>query len=1012
MVTLLIAWPVAAQEQRGTIEGVVRDASGGVLPGVTVEARAANGAVLTTTSDETGTYRFPSVAPGDYVVTATLDNFAPGNQDAVRVGLGQVKKVDFSLSPKGVTESIRVVAESPLVDVRQSARQTNIRAEQVELMPKGRDFSTLVTQAPGANNEAKLGGISIDGASAGENRWIIDGIETTDLQDGTQGKTVIADFVEEVQVKSSGYTAEFGGATGGVINVITKSGTNDWRGNALFNWQGDNLRAGNTQTLRTNPDNADVAEFVTYPKDQNNRIEPGFAIGGPIARNRAWFFGAYQPAFTTTERVVNPTTAQNASAGTFNEDQKQQVQYISSNVTSQFSDSLRGRMAYNNSWGKTEGLLPAQNGTEVTLGQDIYGKNSKFPNWSLSGNLDWVASPKLFFGVRGGYYMSDVHDSNVLSADQVWFSTGNSRCTGAPGSTTCRFPEIPASLQQSSLFLSPPDIVATTKDQQTRAYFQADGTVYASAGGEHQLKFGLQADRVGNDVDTGEAGQRVRLRWNTSIGGQRGTYGYYSVRSNGVDPQRGFITVGKINTTNVGLFIQDAWTINNRLTINAGLRTERERVPTYQTGADIPEFGVKFDFGDKLAPRVGFAYDLKGDGRSKVFGSWGIFYDIFKLELPRGSFGGDRWLEYYYQLDTYDWMNIANSPNCPPACVGVPIAGSILGTDAAGGPIDFRHVSLDSDHIDPDLKPMKQQEATVGFEHQLNDVVALSVRYVHKQIDRAIEDIQTARVDATGSEIYIIGNPGEGLATDAFQDPFVAIPKAVRDYDSVEFAAEKRFANNWFLRGSYMWSRLYGNYSGLSQSDENGRTSPNVGRLWDYPIMMFQDGGIPALGPLATDRPHQLKAQFIYQFTFGTSIGLNQFVASGVPVTREVGTFGANDFPVTYLGRMSDGRTPTFSQTDMLVQHSFRVGGGRQLQFSLNILNLFNQDTATGKFVTEDRSTGPTPDQALFYAGQENIADLVAASRAANPQFADPRFLMDNAFQAPLQARFGVKFIF
>ena len=85
-------------------------------------------------------------------------------------------------------------------------------------------------------------------------------------------------------------------------------------------------------------------------------------------------------------------------------------------------------------------------------------------------------------------------------------------------------------------------------------------------------------------------------------------------------------------------------------------------------------------------------------------------------------------------------------------------------------------------------------------------------------------------------------------------------PKPVRDYDSVEFAAEKRFADNWYLRTSYLWSRLYGNYSGLSQSDENGRTSPNVGRLWDYPIMMFQDGGIAALGRLATDRPHQFKA--------------------------------------------------------------------------------------------------------------------------------------------------------
>ena len=244
-------------------------------------------------------------------------------------------------------------------------------------------------------------------------------------------------------------------------------------------------------------------------------------------------------------------------------------------------------------------------------------------------------------------------------------------------------------------------------------------------------------------------------------------------------------------------------------------------------------------------------------------------------------------------------------------------------------------------------------------------------------------------------------------------NPNVAIPGPVRDYDSLEFAAEKRFANNWYLRGSYTWSRLYGNYSGLSQSDENGRTSPNVGRLWDYPLMMFQDGGDPALGPLATDRPHQLKANFIYQFNFGTSIGVNQFIGSGLPVSREIGTFGTNNLPVNYLGRMSDGRTPTFSQTDLLVQQTFRIGGSRQFQVSLNVLNLFNQDVAISRFSTEHRVNGVTPDQELFYTGQQTLESLIAARVAADPTgFRDPRFLMDNAFQIPLQARFGVKFIF
>src|SRR5512134_766691 len=133
LAVLLFAWPAAAQEQRGTIEGVVRDTSGAVLPGATVEAKGPTGAVLTTQTDGSGLFRFPSVAPGNYSVTINLQGFAPKTTDNVIVGLGQIKKVDFAMSLAGVTESVQVTAESPLVDVKQSARQTNIRSEQVDL---------------------------------------------------------------------------------------------------------------------------------------------------------------------------------------------------------------------------------------------------------------------------------------------------------------------------------------------------------------------------------------------------------------------------------------------------------------------------------------------------------------------------------------------------------------------------------------------------------------------------------------------------------------------------------------------------------------------------------------------------------------------------------------------------------------------------------------------------------------------------------------------------------------
>ncbi len=978
LIIAALAVPAFAQEQRGAIEGIVRDASGAVLPGATVEAQSNVGPVASTITDSVGSFRFPALPPGNYKVTANLQGFVSREVVDVRVALGQIKKVDFSLPLSGVTETVQVTAVTPIIDVRQSARQTNIRAEQVELLPHGRDFTTMVTQAPGANQESKLGGISIDGASAGENRFIIDGMETTNLQTGLSGTNLIADFVEEVQVKSSGFSAEFGGALGGVISAVTKSGTNNFSGMALYNFQGSATEGSRRPTLRQNLTNSDIAEYITYPDATETRNEPGFALGGPIKRDRMWFFGAYLPAMTSTDRTVNNNTV----------NQTDRSQNITANITGQASNNVRLRASYNSSSRKLNGLLPALNGTDPA--GTNYSKSSEFPNFTTSANMDWVASSKFLVSVKGGYRSTDQHDSNVTEQPRyVWTTT-----------TNVGLLDVPVSLQRGTNFTSIPTNAKVTQDQQTRAYLQADATVYARAGGEHQVKFGAQLDRYGNNVISGESRNLVTIRWNTGLATgvpvTRGTYGYYEVRSNGVNPKQGRITEGDVSSTMIGLFVQDAWTINNKLTINLGLRTERERVPTYAVAADIPDFGLEFPFGEKLAPRAGFAYDIKGDGSWKLGGSWGVFYDIFKLELPRGSFGGDKWLSYYYTLDTYDWPTLVDGANCPPACSGTLIRG----------PIDFRHPSFGDDSIDPDLKPMRLQEATISLDHQLNDVMAVGTRYVHKQVDRAIED--TGYLLPDGSEGYVIANPGEGLTALAFTNPNVPLPKAVRDYDAVECNFDKRMSNNWYLRASYTWSRLYGNYSGLTQSDENGRTSPNVGRLFDYPAMMFQDGGTPALGPLATDRPNQFKAQFIYQFPFGSSVGANQYVASGLPVSREVGILPTSNYPVTYLGRGSDGRTPTFSQTDLFVQHSFRVGGSKSLQLSLNVLNLFNQDTAIGKYSTYQKTNGVVIDERLFYQGQQTIASQVTAQNIVK----DPRFLMENSFQAPILARFGVKFTF
>jgi hypothetical protein len=997
---LLFAVPGWAQEQRAAIEGVVKDAQGGVLPGVTVEARNLDGGVVTAVTDAAGVYRFPALAPGRYEITAQLTGFKTGKVENVILRLGDLKKIDFTLEIAAFGEEIQVTAESPLVNVKQAEVSKSIRKEDLELLPRGRDFTTVVTQVPGANQESKLGGISIDGASGSENRYIIDGIETTNMRNGTSGQDLITDFVDEVQVKSSGYTAEYGGATGGVINVLTRSGTNQFRGMGTVYFSGSALEggreiafgvaggtyAGGRPTLRLSPVDSNVAEYIRYPEDDIKRWEPGFSIGGPLIQDRAWFFAAYQPQLQTIERTVTfQLDGQTRTKG-----QDRNTHFLSANQTAQLSDKLRTRVAYNMSRQVRKGLLPAIDGSSTPVAN--FEKKSTFPIWALSGNVDYVANSTLYFGARAGFYHANQVDSNVREEDRYVFITSNVGFVGLDGTP------VPPEFQRVTNFATDIDFFRSDRDKLTRAYFQADATYYVNAAGQHTFKGGIQVDRLANDVLTGEAANLIRLYWGRTLGGQRGNYGYYRVRSNGVNPQRGFLTEGNVSTTNVGLFIQDAWTIGNRLTINLGLRTENETVPSFTTAEGLSSEAIKFEFSDKLAPRLGASYDMFGDGRWKVYGSWGIFYDIFKLELPRGSFGGDKWLEYYYTLDTYDWTTLGTSPNCPPACPGRLLRG----------PVDFRHPSNES--IDPDIKPMKLQEAVAGVEHQLTANMAVGVRYVHKQIDRAVEDI--GAIDANNNEIYVIGNPGFGLSSTFLPDggtsplPF---PKAKRDYDAVEFTFNKLYSDNWALRLAYLWSRLEGNYTGLSQSDEGGRTSPNVGRMFDYPLMMFEQTGRPVDGPLPTDRPHQFKAQLIYTLPFGTSVGVNQYVSSGIPVTREAAVIPPNFFPVQYLGRGSDGRTDVFSQTDLYIQHEFKLPADKRLQVSFNVLNLFDQEAATSKFITENASgVGLSFSEPDFYAGRLDLRQLFTTQNVPR----DPRFLKNSAFQYPIAARLGVRFIF
>jgi outer membrane receptor protein involved in Fe transport len=480
------------------------------------------------------------------------------------------------------------------------------------------------------------------------------------------------------------------------------------------------------------------------------------------------------------------------------------------------------------------------------------------------------------------------------------------------------------------------------------------------------------------------------------------------------------------------LYLQDTWTVGNRLTLNLGIRTEKETIPSFRTG--IKENAFIFGWGDKLAPRLGASFDVLGNGKLKAFASWGRYFDWVKYELARGSFGGDVWNIYYHSLDTLDVFNLSLS-NMPGRNLWPAAAGPCNALPCPAS--DFRDRRVPSfNTVDPSIKPMSQDATNVGVEYQLTPTTVFGATYVHNKLRRTIEDIGS--LDANGNEIYFEANPGEGVATTMFSTGLtpccIATPRPVRTYDALELTLSRRFSRNWFGSANLTISRLYGNYAGLANSDEITTPTVSAGyviaqqqagnifrpgssasRAWDLDELEFDaHGHLDVLGRLATDRPVVAKFYGAYQFPFKTQIGVFEYVGSGTPVSTYVNT--TNQIPVFVEGRGDMGRTPVLSRTDLLVSHD--VGMGKQrIRFELNVINLFNQRTATHLFNCLNKGCGPARgDSAADLSGQNllngyDYRALILASPSGAGAF-DPRYGMADLWQDPIQGQFSIKWIF
>ncbi|BCS34830.1 membrane protein [Luteitalea sp. TBR-22] len=1008
-VLLLLPRPVAAQERFGGLTGVITDTSGAVLPGTTVTiTNKGTGAVRATTTNGEGLYTVPDLEPGRYGLVVELSGFAKAEFAEVAITLGKTIKIDAQLKVGDLSEVVQVSGAPQDIDVRSTLVAHNVREEEIDRLPKGRSFQSIALTAPSVNSGEIEGGFQVNGASGAENSFTVDGVVTNSLVDGRSRQNTVFEFLQEVQVKTAGIGAEYGGALGGVISAVTKSGGNTFRGEGHYYYEGSPLGAGPVKRLVLDPSDDVTVSYVQDSEQPDHRNEIGGSLGGPILRDRLFFFASYSPRF------ANRTNTYLFNNGTENGSIQRKQTYTQAFGKVTFR---AGRMTASGSTLFTpttsEGTLPAYNGaardvitSSMAANEVNLARGFKTQQFNTTGNVDVALSSTSFFSVRGGYFRDNYEDTGIPNTTNYLYQTSSVGLAG-----------VPPSVQGPILTQNTPRALIVENDTTKRGFINADYNVAFNAGGAHSVKGGFGWQKTTNDANQAYPGGYVNIYWDRDFNFQgnrgRGIYGYYEVNNRGVQGQAG--------ADIYSFYVQDQWTVGNRLTLNLGLRTENETVPSFREGVPAMEFG----FGDKLAPRLGASYDVRGDGRFKLYGSWGRYYDWTKYELSRGSYGGDTWQVYYRGLDTTD-VGSLNLSNMPGADLWV-VPGSFR---------DRRVPNFES--TDPDIKPMYQDSTSIGTEYQFGANISVGAHYVHNDLSQTIEDI--GAVDASGNETYVIGNPGRGLATVQFPSGATPVgypvPVPKRQYDALELTVNRRFANNYFWSASYVYSRLYGNYSGLAASEEVNTPTTNVtsataqqqggsiarpggnaNRAWDIDEIFWDSrGNLDVLGRLPTDRPHVVKLYGSYLLPFGTQVGAFFYAGSGTPLTTYV--VSTNQTQLFVNGRGDMGRTPVLSRTDLLLSQEFGMGGGnKRLRLELNVLNVFNQKATRHEFNFLNRGAGAARASSAIDLHNVDLSKgydynaLIQASPDGNNAY-DPRYGKADLFDPGTQGFVTVKFLF
>lgn len=911
------AW---AQQGTAEIRGNVLDPQAAILPGVTVVVRNQDtGIFRETVSNADGTYFISGITPGRYEVSAELQGFKRYVREDVRLEIGRTTTVDIQLEVGSITESVTVTAEVALVDVTSKEVGGNITSrELIDLPTINRNYIGFIGLLPGVipNISTESFGsdsINVNGQDARYNNFLLDGANNNDdvigQRAGTQARTPL-ESIQEFQVLTDQFDAEFGRTTGAVINAVTKQGTNRFRG-SVFSFFQD---AGLTQKDF-------FAKQNNLEKPDTEQQQFGGTIGGPIVRDKAHFFFSLERVRIDDGVTVNIPARPELNATTA---EKTRVW----NTLVRFDHQINASHQWGVRWLRESSPQFNQIIGNVSLAAS---REEDDIDQTVVGTLNSVVGNTKLNTIRVAFTRED-----VAFANPCFNGNGQRQADCRPTLTFLTFTDQQSGVAQARV---------------NNAYQIEDTFSWFIPGrrGDHDVKFGAQYQYSSNDF--------------TDQGNMNGTFTFrLSEPFNPADPrtfpERLSIRVPGPNAFFMkahffSAFVQDKWKLNDRFTLSLGARYDVESIPLREV--DNPFFSDPGDYpvdGNNIAPRVGLAYDFNGDGRTVVRGGYGLFYDKTPFELitaiiSNGVFSDS--FTAFFPANAADPGPSSGRLPADPFLVGGPQVDRALLNQRF--PPGSRIKNLGDVFIDSPKRSVPfTHQFSAGYERQLAPDLSASADYIHAfGRDLLMTTDLNAGVRRTTSRTATIDRPNPEFVRSLLQ----RINTGKTDYDALQLQLEKRFSRNYSVRVAYTASYSRGNTSG------NG--------IPTSPFQFLDDLRLGANeGPTDFDRRHNfvVSGSVLVPKTRGLTVSWVARYLSGRPFTIHdtnldldrngvlfdplpAGTFsgtGQNAITVENDGDRNGAVGPNFFQLDTRVGWRFGLGAQRTLDVFGEVFNLTDRD--------------------------------------------------------------------